>query len=136
MRAPIYPDPFADEGEQRFTYALMPHQGGWADGGVRQEADDLNQPLLSLQATGLAAGVQTPLALSGHPVGLSALKPAEDSRGLILRVYEPAGGRGDVAVVPPAGWTLTGTVDLLEEPLSTDPIVRPFEVRSWRLAPA
>ncbi len=33
-------------------------------------------------------------------LGLSALKPAEDGSGLILRVYEPAGGRGSVSVTP------------------------------------
>ena len=27
LRSPIYPDPLADEGEQSFTYALMPHAG-------------------------------------------------------------------------------------------------------------
>ena len=39
VRAPIYPDPLADEGEQRFTYALMPHVGAWHEAGVRQEAE-------------------------------------------------------------------------------------------------
>ena len=46
VRSPVYPDPLADEGEQRFTYALMPHAGTWHEGGVREEAEDLNQPLL------------------------------------------------------------------------------------------
>ena len=25
LRSPLYPDPFADEGEHRFTYSLFPH---------------------------------------------------------------------------------------------------------------
>ncbi len=62
VRAPIYPDPLADEGEQRFTYALMPHAGAWHEAGVRQEADDLNQPLLARSVTGLAAGSLAPIA--------------------------------------------------------------------------
>ena len=132
VRAPIYPDPFADEGEQRFSFALFPHAGGWADGGVRQEADDLNQPLLTMRASGLAPAVLQPLGVIG-PVALSGLKPAEDGDGLILRVYEPTGGRGEVNVTPPAGWIVVGPVNVLEEPVETPDIIRPFEVRSWRL---
>src|SRR5215210_7480959 len=29
LRSPLYPDPFADEGEHRFTYSLFTHQGDW-----------------------------------------------------------------------------------------------------------
>ena len=29
LRSPIYPDPFADEGEHEFIYALYPHSGDW-----------------------------------------------------------------------------------------------------------
>ena len=50
LRSPIYPDALADEGEQAFTYALMPHAGAWHEGGVREEAEALNQPLLALAA--------------------------------------------------------------------------------------
>ena len=39
VRSPIYPDPLADEGEQCFTYALMPHAGAWHEAGVREEAE-------------------------------------------------------------------------------------------------
>jgi len=134
VRAPIYPDPFADEGEQQFTFALMPHAGGFAEGGVQQQADDLNQPLLILATKGLATGTLTPIALSGHPVALSALKPSEDDDGLILRVYEPAGGRGPLAIRLPAGWKVSSAVNLLEEPLPAETGISPFEVRSWRLS--
>ncbi len=133
VRAPIYPDPLADEGEQTFTYALMPHEGGWADGGVREEASDLNQPLLSREASGLATTVMTPVKLSGHKVALSGLKGAEDGDGLVLRIYEPAGGRGAVTLALPQGWTNAGAVNVLEEPMDATGAIRPFELRSWRL---
>jgi alpha-mannosidase len=135
LRSPVYPDPLADEGRHRFTYALMPHAGDWYDGGVREEADDLNQPLLSMIGKGLAVGTFAPLAISGVDVGLAALKAAEDGDGLIVRVYEPAGRRGELAVAPPPGWKLTGSVNLLEEPDGRGEgfDVKPFELRSWRL---
>jgi alpha-mannosidase len=46
LRSPVFPDLLADEGKQRFTYALLPHEGDWFEGGVLAEAEDLNQPLL------------------------------------------------------------------------------------------
>ena len=135
LRAPIYPDPLADEGEQSFVYALMPHQGAWHEGGVREEALDLNQPLLATRASGLAAGTETPVAISGIQAGLGGLKASEDGKALVLRVYEPAGGRGRFEVLPRDGWLLSGPVNILEEPADREagPDLRPFEVRSWLL---
>ncbi|MDR3470761.1 MAG: glycoside hydrolase family 38 C-terminal domain-containing protein [Devosia sp.] len=135
VRSPVYPDPLADEGVQRFTYGLMPHAGDWFEGQVREEAEDLNQPLLAMAATGLAATVVTPISTAGIDAALSALKPAEDGEGLVLRLYEPAGRRGDFAVTVPQGWQLGGAVNLLEEPFDrgSGAALRPFEIRSWKL---
>lgn len=135
VRGPIYPDPLADEGEQRFTYSLLPHEGEWHSGGVREEADDLNQPLIAVSAAGLAATSLAPLSVTGVPVALSALKPAEDSDGLILRVYEPAGRRGGLEIAPAGSWRVGEAVNLMEEPdqRSGGRDITPFEVRSWRI---
>jgi alpha-mannosidase len=135
VRSPVYPDPLADEGEQRFTYALMPHAGAWHESGVREEAEDLNQPLLVAPARGLAPATLTPLGSDGLAAGLGALKAAEDGDGLILRVYEPAGARGRFALRPPDGWRAAGAVDLLEQKSApkAEGWLSPFEVRSWRL---
>ena len=133
VRAPVYPDPLADEGVQSFAYALYPHADDWHEGGVREEAEDLNQPLLTRAVAGLAMGTVAPLAFAGIPAALSGLKSAEDGKGLILRVYEPAGRRGDFAISAP-GWTAR-PVTILEEPQARYARLglMPFEVRSWRL---
>ena len=138
VRSPVYPDPLADEGAQDFTYALMPHAGDWREGRVREEAEDLNQPLLIARARGLGEGALTPLSASGVDAALSALKPAEDGNGLIVRVYEPAGARGAFAWTPPDGWRIDGPLNLMEEPMAREPgaDLRPFEVCSWRLSKA
>jgi alpha-mannosidase len=135
VRSPIYPDPLADEGEHRFAYALMPHAGDWREGDVRAEAEAFNQPLLALAAPGRADAVIQPLSLQGLPVALAGLKPAEAGEGLVLRVYEPHGARGNVALKLLRDWRLAGAVDLMERPVETAPELRPFEVRSWRLQP-
>ncbi len=135
LRSPVYPDPLADEGAQKFAYALMPHAGEWYDSGVREEAEDLNRPLLAASASGLAIGRFAPIRVSGIDAALAALKPAEDGAGLVLRVYEPAGRRGDFHFDLPAGWASRGVANLLEEPMPVgrDAGLFPFEVRSWRL---
>jgi alpha-mannosidase len=133
VRAPIYPDPLADEGTQNFAYAIYPHAGDWHEGGVREEAEDLNQPLLTRDVIGLAQGVVSPLTVSGIPAAMSGLKAAEDGKGLVFRVYEPAGRRGDFAVRAD-GWS-AAPVTIMEEPQKRDATLdlMPFEVRSWKL---
>lgn len=138
VRSPIYPDPLADEGEQSFTYALMPHEGAWHEGGVLPEAIDLNQPLVTMEASGLSAGTQSPLGVEGIPVAVSGLKPAEEGDGLVLRLYEPAGRRGRLSLTLPLGWNASGALNILEEPIErTGPAdIMPFEIRTWKLQKA
>jgi alpha-mannosidase len=133
VRSPIYPDPLADEGVQNFTYALYPHACDWHEGGVREEAEDLNQPLLTREVSGLAQGVVTPLRVSGIPAAMSGLKVAEEGQGLVFRIYEPAGRRGDF-VVAADGWSASA-VTIMEGPQPRDATsdLMPFEVRSWKL---
>ena len=133
MRSPTYPDPLADEGEQTFTYALMPHEGAWHEAGVREEAENLNQPLLVAEVSGLSAGERAPVVVSGPNAALAALKTAEDGDGLILRLYEPAGGRGPVELTLPEGWRASGPLDLMEATAEGANTLAPFEVKSWRL---
>ncbi len=134
VRAPVYPDPLADEGKQSFTYALYPHVGDWHEGGVREEAENLNQPLLTRMVSGLARGAVTPITVGGITAAISGLKAAEDGDGLVFRVYEPAGRRGAFAIDAP-GWTAR-PVTIMEEPQTRQaPLdLMPFEVRSWKLA--
>ena len=133
LRSPILPDRLADEGSHAFTYALLPHAGVWWEAEVLAEAEDLNRPLLHVAARGEARTVQF-VAVDGPRLGLGALKAAEDGDGLILRLYEPAGARGAVRITPPPGWTVFGEVSLLEDEIEPPaPLIRPFEIRSWRL---
>lgn len=135
LRSPVYPDLLADEGAQSFCYALLPHLGDWFEGGVLAEAEDLNQPLLVTPAK-LARDQQwTAVKLDGRPLALSALKPAESGDGLILRLYEPSGGRSQPRITLPDGWTLGPQVNLLEEPLDGDQNFGPFQIRSFRVTP-
>jgi alpha-mannosidase len=93
LRAPTHPDPTADRRWHRFTYALMPHPGHFRHAGVIEAAEDLNAPL-RVVPSGLLAGSQRSLVeLSTRQVIVEAIKRAEDSNAVVVRLYEAWGGR-------------------------------------------
>jgi alpha-mannosidase len=93
LRAPTHPDPTADRGGHRFTYALMPHPGGFREAGVIAAAEDLNAPLRIVRS-GLAAGAQRSLIEVDRPqVVVETIKRTEDSDAVVVRLYESWGGR-------------------------------------------
>jgi alpha-mannosidase len=93
LRAPTHPDPTADRGEHRFTYALMPHPGDFRQAGVIAAAEDLNAPLTVVHGN-LATGERRSLVEVDKPqVVVEAIKRAEDSDATVVRLYEAWGGR-------------------------------------------
>ena len=142
LRSPIDPDPHADEGEHRFTYALLPHQGDWRTGSVH-EGYELNAPLLATAAKATASDQPAAVTLveTDRPnVIVETVKQAEDSDALVVRLYEAHGARGAVKVQ--FGITVSRVVEcnLMEDPETEIPVdsdnsialqIKPFEVRSF-----
>ena len=94
LRSPTWPDPMADRGRHRFTYALYTHPGKWPDGETVRRAQELNTPLLAHLADRHAASLppeQAFFELTPGGVILDSIKPAEDGRGWIVRLYESLG---------------------------------------------
>jgi alpha-mannosidase len=89
LRSTKSPDPEADMGRHEFAYALVPHAGGWREAGIVREGVLFNAPLrwTELALEGSFASVDGGLVLD-------TIKRAEDSDALVLRLYEPHGGRG------------------------------------------
>jgi len=134
LRAPTFPDPLADEGVQTFTYALYPHEGGWLEGGVLMEAEDLNRPLLTHSCRTQSEAVWQALRVDGPQLGLGTLKILEDGGGLVLRTYEPAGCHGRSRVDLPQGWRIESEVNLLEQRTGEPNLsFGPFQIHSWEL---
>ncbi len=74
------------------------------------------------------------IVVDGRPLALGGLKRAEDGDDLILRAYEPAGGRGRVRLSLPNRWQISEKVNILEE--SAGPFhetVGPFEIIGLQL---
>ncbi|WP_328982496.1 alpha-mannosidase [Streptomyces mirabilis] len=139
VRAPRVPDPEADQGKHRFTYALLP--GASIEDAIA-EGYALNLPLRVADSAGPAEPV---VSVDGEGVTIEAVKLADDASGdVVVRLYESRGGRGTGTLR--TGFPLAGAqvTDLLERPLTTADTdgntvavaLRPFEVRTLRLAVA
>jgi alpha-mannosidase len=91
-----------DVGRHRFTYAIQGHSGDWRDGNVQWEAARLNQPMLAFQATehkGRLGKSYSLLKVSTQDAAVKAVKVAEDSDEIVVRVHELRGRSGEVDVV-------------------------------------
>jgi alpha-mannosidase len=93
LRGPTHPDPTADLGGHQFTYALMPHPGDFREAGVIEAAEDLNSPLLPATGSLAAGSSRSLIELDTRQVVVEAIKRAEDSEAVVVRLYE-AWGRG------------------------------------------
>jgi alpha-mannosidase len=143
LKGAIAPDPNADRGLHRFTYSLLPHEGDWRAGQVVRRAYELNAKLeasASLQASSLkpqASFLSTP---TDHIV-VETVKVAQDSDGLIVRLYEAHNQRGPAALVFGRAVASAVEVDLLEREAGAVEVdgnevrfqVRPFEVKTLRV---
>ncbi len=117
LKAGIFPDPHADEGEHDFTYALYPHAGDFVDGGTVAAAARLNQPLTAITGTlAMPARQGSTVALSGGHVELDACKKSEDGKRLVLRFHEYAGAKGKVTVRLGFDAKQVRSCDLMERP--------------------
>lgn len=88
---------WVDQGLQEFTLCLMPHLGGWREAGVVRRARELNLPPVPVTMHA-HPGALPPTAglaeLEGDEFELTALKPAEDGRGYIVRIADRHGYGG------------------------------------------
>jgi alpha-mannosidase len=138
LRGPTHPDPTADIGSHRFTYALMPHRGDFREAGVIEAAEELNTPLRAVP-TNLPAGTSRSLIeVDTRQVIVEAIKRAEDSDAVIVRLYESWGApcRARITTTLPA--RRITLCDLLERDVAECGLeldFTPFQIRTLKLAP-
>jgi alpha-mannosidase len=143
LRAPTHPDPAADRGKHRFTYALMPHAGDFREAGVIAAAEDLNHPLRVVRG-GLGTGERrSVIEVDRAQVIVEAIKRAEDSDAVIVRLYESWGGRCRAVLRTSLPASRAYLCDLLERERDEVPIrggeieleVGPFKILTLKLVP-
>lgn len=93
LRAPLYPDPHADQGEHTFRISVRP---GASIPDAVIDGYRLNVPARRIEG---AAPVPRLLTLDSAAVVVEAVKLAEDRSGdVIVRLYEAWGGRADATL--------------------------------------
>ncbi|TFD91097.1 alpha-mannosidase [Cryobacterium lactosi] len=115
LRAPLYPDPGADQGRHELRVSVRP-AAGIAE--AVAEGYRLNLPLRTV--TGVAAaGIEPLLRVDNPAVVVEAVKLAEDHSGdLIVRLYEAHGNRSTARLIRHFEATDVVETDLLERPLA------------------
>jgi alpha-mannosidase len=139
LRAPKSPDPVADIGRHQFRYALAPHAGDFRAAGIIHAARAFNQPLL-VQKTNAAPVEKSFFQVNNPAVVIDTVKQAEDSRDIVVRLYEAHGAHSRVQFRSALPVKSVTRCNLLEEPeakLSWRDGVRlhlgPFEIVTLKL---
>ncbi|WP_310830986.1 alpha-mannosidase [Paenibacillus pedocola] len=136
LKSAVHPDPEQDQGHHAFTYALYPHTGDFVEGGVVQEAWELNNPLRAVP--GQLEG-EPLFSIGGGHVLVDAVKRSEDGADIILRLHEYAGSRTQVRIESAYSIASWQECNLMEEPqgewredgLSFQ--IKPYEIRTFRI---
>ena len=145
LRSPKWPDAEADMGHHHFHYALYPHAGTWKDAMTVRHGYEYNYPLtaaVTTAHTGALAAEHSFASVTPENVVLTAVKKAEDAKGLIFRVYEWAGKDSTVEFHIPKGATGATVTNLQETPegsalqVSGDVVkapIHPYEILTVRV---
>lgn len=156
LRSPKAPDPQADMGTHRFSYAILPFVGAFSVESVVRQAYDLNHPVVTIAVdapvTGrrhnAAAAPESLLQLDTAQVIVEALKPAEEPQSedpavvdLIVRLYEAGGGAVSCTLSSAYPLQEVHATNMLERdrqalehtPHQVALQFRPFEIKTLRL---
>jgi len=134
------------EGRHRFTFSLVPHEGGWRDARLWQLSEDLRTAVL--QTRPLGSGDLPPhgslLAVEPDHVALSACY--RDGEGVLMRVFDTSGEGARPRLTLPFDVADAFLVDLNGEALDEPPPavegpsvelpLGPWQIATVALAPA
>jgi len=150
LRSPADVDPEADIHPHSYNYAFYPHLGSYEQSDVTMVAHSFNSPLKVVPASqSLIGNSMSFFELSVSTVKLETVKPAENGRGIVLRLYEYAGCQAKVQLCCRHKFDKVELCNMLEEVLDTDRqqvmnqdgscikldlSFKPFEIKTLRLS--
>jgi alpha-mannosidase len=138
LRGPTHPDPTADLGTHSFTYAVMPHPGDFRQAGVIEAADELNRPLRYARTDRPAGESRSLVEVDTPQVVVEAIKRAEDSDAVVVRLYEAWGRPCRARLMTTLPARRVTICDLLERELAEAGLeldFGPFKVLTLKLEP-
>ncbi|HTI35980.1 MAG TPA: glycoside hydrolase family 38 C-terminal domain-containing protein [Vicinamibacterales bacterium] len=109
-----------DLGHHRFVFAIAGHAGDWRQGRMPARAAELNQPLVAFEADAHdgALGASFSMASLDDPTGevaITAMKHAEDSDEIVVRLQERYGRARRVTLRMPSGIVAAREINAAEE---------------------
>lgn len=128
LRAPKAPDVHADMHRHKFRFAMAVHRAPLSTSGVTTQSLSFAHPIDPVQAAA-AGSTDAILSSSIRPIRLhglttayvSALKLAEESDAMIVRIFEGEGNSGAVRIVSHLGMPKRAQiVDILERTIDGD----------------
>lgn len=98
LRSPVRPDSTSDQGSHEFTYALLPHAGGWRQAQVDRRAYEFNIPAPAAEipqgeshSEPALPATHTMLSTDSRSLIVETLKQAETGEELVLRTFDSHG---------------------------------------------
>ncbi len=150
LRSPADVDPEADIHKHIYNYAFYPHRGSYEQSDVTMVAHCFNSPLKVVPANQNLIGSSVSFfELSKGTVKLETVKPAENGKGIVLRLYEYAGCNVKVQLASRLAFMKPELCNMLEEVIDTDSQLniakeaedwmlelsfKPFEIKTLRLS--
>ena len=140
LRGTEHPDPEADMGDHEFRFAFYPHQGSLEEAGVVRRAYEFNTPWIPIEGT---VEKRSWFSVDSPHLIIDTVKKAEDSGGLIVRLYECHGARGEARLKTCLPFRKATLTNLLEEPIQAAPLemgeipisFRPFQILTLLVEP-
>lgn len=84
LRSPDYPGKNADRGRHEFSYLLYPHTS-------TDRTDEIAECLINPPISNTAPPITSALSFDCKNIAVSAIKRAEDGKGVVVRLYETEG---------------------------------------------
>ncbi len=145
LRGPLNPDAKSDQEEHLFTYAVYPHAGTWREAGTIQQGLDLNNPadgvMVAKQKKGSLAKQHSFMSIDASNVTLEAVKKADKSNDIIVRVVERQGKQAPVTLAFDKPISAATECNLLEREDKKIDFrksgiafeIKPFEIRTFKI---
>ena len=131
LRSPVYPDKTADRGKHRFRYAFYPHTGDCFSAKVPEQSYLFN--LLPVETKCKKATSVSPVSLSAGNLVAETIKPSEDGKATVIRVYENEGKACTATVSLGFGYDKIYECDMRENnavECGAELSFRPYEIKT------
>jgi len=144
LKSATRPSPVADYGEHYMTYSIMPHSGDFRRGGTVEQAYSLNNPLRAVVPSGgvnILGDSCSFVSVDSDNVVVEAVKKAEDSDDIIVRLYECHNKRTRAAMKLGSSIKECAECNLLEQDEMSSEFkdnevtfdIKPFEIKTFKI---